>query len=341
MNLQLQKKSRVASLTRLTAVASLVASCLAFSSAAQANISFTFDYSGNTAGVGFLDATNGAARQAALTTAGTLFSNYFGSLFSNSGNIVLAVTSTDDNTINTLASAGSEYVSVLPPGVPGLTGEVVKNKLLTGVDLNGAAADGIVDVNWGYGWQLDPNASAGVDFDFYAAIFHELTHALGFAAGMNQAGDPIFGGATDGEWTKFATFLEDKNGNDFLSPGFILDKPVFDAAIVGGGCDGTHFNGANSVAANGGNAICMFSPTTFEPGSSISHLDEATYITTMMKPTRDVGDGEARTYGAIEIGIMTDLGYTRVATNVVPEPGSIALLLAGLAGASVIRRRKA
>lgn len=51
----------------------------------------------------------------------------------------------------------------------------------SGTDLNGASADGVVNVNFGQSWQLDPNAAVGSGgFDFYGVVFHEFTHALGF-----------------------------------------------------------------------------------------------------------------------------------------------------------------
>ena len=47
--------------------------------------------------------------------------------------------------------------------------------------------------------------------------------------------------------------------------------------------------------------------------------------------------GQGRVYNAAEIGIMTDLGYTRV--SAVPEPSSIALVFAGLAAIGFARKR--
>ena len=62
-------------------------------------------------------------------------------------------------------------------GVGFNSGEVIRTKLQTGVDLNGNGTnDGSVDVNWGSGWQLDPNVPAvDPDYDFFAALVHEFT----------------------------------------------------------------------------------------------------------------------------------------------------------------------
>ncbi|WP_323034211.1 hypothetical protein [Pararhodobacter sp.] len=140
------KKSKRVSPVRLAVTGAFLTAGLALGSSAQASLMFSFDYSGNAAGVGFLDATQGTARQNALTLAGTKFSELFGTYFSDSATIVMAVTSSDNPSSTTLASAGSQLTW---QGSTGFTlGEVVQQKLQSGgvTDLNGAAADGQVDV---------------------------------------------------------------------------------------------------------------------------------------------------------------------------------------------------
>jgi hypothetical protein len=307
----------------------------------QAGIMFNFDYSGNAAGVGFEDVVEGASRKAALDTAGNLFSDLFGSYFSDSATLDIAVTSSDNSGSGTLASAGSNYVSACPVSGGCVVTEVVKTKLQTGIDANGAATDGNVDVNWGWDWQLDSNTPAdfGADeFDFFAAIFHELTHALGFSSVIFEDGSGLF----IDEWASFDLFLQDNNGESVVTDTFFIDHSAWDAASVGGTDDGLFFGGANAMAANGGNAVEIYSPTTWEEGSSGSHLDKAVFTTDMMKHDRDYGP-ETRTYSAVDVGILTDIGYTRNATTVsvsVPEPGTLGLVLVGLLGGLFARRCK-
>lgn len=52
---------------------SVIAACLAFGSAANAALTFNFDFTDNTPGIGFLDPISGGARQQALFTAASLF----------------------------------------------------------------------------------------------------------------------------------------------------------------------------------------------------------------------------------------------------------------------------
>ena len=304
----------------------------------QAGVMFNFDYSNNTAGVGFLDNSEGAARRAALDTAGNMFSNMFGTYFSDSATLDISVTSTDDINSDTLASAGSELVSACPVLGGCVITEVVKTKLQTGVDANGAAADGSVDVNWASEWKLDPNtpADAALDeFDFFAAIFHELTHALGFNSIIDKNGEGFF----KDEWSTFDTFLQDSTGEKVVTDTFFINQPAWDAASVGGTGSGLFFGGANAVAANGGNAVEIFSPTTWIDGSSGSHIDGTPFPTDMMKYDRGYGP-ETRDYSPVDVGILTDIGYTRVASTSVPETGTLGLAFLGLAGL-FLRRRKA
>ncbi len=305
----------------------------------HAALVFTFDYSGNTPGVGFLDPVTGAARQNALSTAGTLFSNLFSSHFSNSAALTFSVTSTYDNTASTLASAGSNSVSA--PGTYG-GAEVVRNKVIFGNDLNGSTADGIVDVNWGYNWELDPNTLAvapgiGESYDFYAAAFHEFTHALGFGSlisgtpGHDGNGSGAQGSSTPGSWAKWDQFLADASNSSLVNGAtFEVNQTAFANAQTNGG----FFTGANAVAAYGGRVPLFVDP-------DVSHLDESTFATPtsatnfMMKPQRDYGPQEARVWSGLEVGILRDLGYTAV-----PEPSSAMFVLLVLAGMSFSRFKR-
>jgi hypothetical protein len=93
------------------------------------------------------------AQQDAVIKAGQLFSQMFGTHFTNSATLQFNVVSQTTG----LAAAASE---VQFNG--GLAGEVVLNKVKTGVDLNGATVDGSVFLNLATNFQYDPNAP--VDF---------------------------------------------------------------------------------------------------------------------------------------------------------------------------------
>ena len=320
-------------------IATIALATFAWASIANANLLFSYDYSGNTPGVGFLDPVDGPARRLALESSGTQFSTLFSSFFTNSATITLAVTSTVDGNAPTLASAGSNTVSA--PGTFG-AGEVIRGKLIDATDLNGADFDGIVDVNWGYAWELDFNTPAvgpgpGQTFDLYAALFHEYTHALGFGTlistvGIDSSGMGGQGSGTQGTWGKWDQFLADGANSPLINLGnFEVNQSALSNAQTNGG----FFVGPNAVAAYGGNPVPLFA------NPDISHLDETTFSTPnvpanfMMKPTRDYGPQEARGWSGVEVGILTDLGYT-----VVPEPTTAIFLVTACITLGSFRRRR-
>ena len=127
-----------------------------------------------------------------------------------------------------------------------------------------------------------------------------------------------------------------------VDPGtFAINQTAWDSASVGGTSPGAglFFNGANAVAANGGNLVGIYSPTTWEGGSSGSHIDtdNPAYAGMMMLHATSTGPG-ARDYSAVEIGMLRDLGYTLAAP--IPEPGTYGLMLAGLGLVGWLARRR-
>ncbi|MCP5241185.1 MAG: PEP-CTERM sorting domain-containing protein [Rhodocyclaceae bacterium] len=326
----------------------LMAGFLAFGSAAQAAISFTFDY-GTDTGTGFWDPVDGATRRAAMDTASTAFADMFASHFSNSATIVLEATATNLPLSTNLASAGSNAFG--GNGVGFTVNEIVKTKALGGVDPNGSNVDGSVNVNFGQPWHFDLGSTApggdpedGGKYDFYSTIFHEFTHALGFSSSIDQDGSPFFGGTkAAGEWVTFDQFLVDKDGNRVVNADGSLNQAVWDAASVGGAspANGMFFNGSFAMAANGGLPVGLYTPTSWEGGSSVSHTDDQNpaIYGTMMTAQGPTGPWP-RDYSAIEVAMLRDLGYTAVAA--VPEPETYAMMLAGLGLLGwAARRRKA
>ena len=334
-----QKQKAIAQVTRAVVNGGLFAGCLSFSLGAHAAVNFQFVYK-DAPGTGFLDPADGPGRQAALNTAASEFSRMFGGHFTNSGTIVLDATATDDPLGDTLASAGSEYVD---RGVAGFNlDEVVREKLQTGIDPNGAQADGSIDVNFGNEWELNFNTPVSNErYDFYSTMFHEFTHTLGFSSSVGQFGDPLLGARDAGSWTTFDSYIVDKNGTGIIdSSTFAINQGVWDAGSVGGAspAEGLFFSGPNAVTANGSNPVGLYTPQPWEEGSSVSHLDDdnSAFAEMMMLAASDMGP-YARDYSAVEIGILQDLGYTITA---IPEPEAYAMMLAGLGVLGGIARCK-
>ena len=222
-----------------------------------------------------------------------------------------------------LASAGSDLIS----GYQGFHRTVVQNKLLSGIDSNGAAADGYIDWNfaefqWGLGEAVGPQ-----QYDFVSTALHELLHSFGFLSMVAAAGQN-----TGRSWTAFDKFVVTAGGGKPIDWLYRWDRDN-DAALTGGG-DGLFFGGANAVAAYGA-LVPLLTPDPFEPGSSMSHVDDDTFTGAnqmLMNAYSDQGLG-VRVLSPVELGILRDLGY-----HLVPQSPTYAMALIGLV---FVRRRPA
>jgi hypothetical protein len=222
-----------------------------------------------------------------------------------------------------LASAGSGLIG----SGAGFFRTVVQNKLIAGVDANGAAADGEINWNFGYAWGLGDSVGAG-EYDFTSVVMHEVMHSLGFLSIVADAGSNTGDG-----WSVFDSFLETAGGTKVISPGYSWNS-AFDDDLTGAN-GGLYFGGVNAVAAYGA-LVPVFTPNPFEPGSSMSHLDDATFTGAnqqLMNAKAGVGP-RVRALSPTEVGILSDLGYT-----VAPQAPAYALALVGIIFVRIPRRK--
>lgn len=280
---------------------------------ASAQLSFTFTYT-DPPGVGFNDATLGPARRASLEQTGALLASY---LPGYTATISLSVDGAE-TTDGVLAAAGANFnaANVCDNGF-GSRGDV-GIKVLGGTDPAPGIVDGTVTVNFeDQVWDLDDNVAPGT-FDFKSTMLHELLHALGFSHSVNEDGSSACSqpAGTPAAWGPYDNFLGDTVSDVINNASFILDGPRWATISVGGaGNAGVLWRGPLAVAANGGNPVPLFSPTTFSGGSSIAHLDDEFYTSTalLMEAATDTGPG-IRTLANIEVGMLRDMGFTN-ATN--------------------------
>lgn len=302
-----------------------------FAISAQAQLTFTFDF--QNPGVGFNDATSGAARQAALQDAANTLASYF--TVSGPVNLTFTVNSENSSGSSTLASAGSVLVS----DGAGFFRTVVQNKIITGSDANGTSTDGTINWNWAHAWNISGTVG-GSEYDFKSTAMHELLHAFGILSYTGAAGTN-----TGTNWTTFDQFLTTSAGASLINQStFAWVGP--DSVLTGGGTPpsyattGMFFSGTNAMAANSNNPVPIYSPSTWESGSSGSHTAD-NYFTgsnqLLMNAATTFGPG-VRTLSGIEIGMLTDMGYSLTA---VPEPSTYALILGlGALGAIWTRRQR-
>lgn len=198
-----------------------------------------------------------------------------------------------------LASADSALIS----SSPGFHPTVVQYKLQTGLDANGAAADGRIDWNFAYPWAFGDFVT-GSQYDFSTVAMHEFLHSFGLMSYVEP-------GAIETRrlWTIYDSLLQSSDGTRLIGADFRVNKAL--TSNLQGGNGGLFFGGINAAGAAGG-AVAVYTPSTWTQGSSLSHLISAAAAgadRSLTSPRVPLGPGP-RTLTATERGLMQDLGYT-------------------------------
>jgi len=215
--------------------------------------------------------------------------------------VVLTFAVTGEYTLlsSTLATAGSDFISADPGFLP----TVVQNKILTGTDSNGSAADGEINWNFAQPWATDNSVAYG-QYDLQAVAMHELLHTVGF---LSYVDAPGANGGTS--WTVFDSFLVDSSGAKLIGSDFTWNA-AYDTNLTGGS-GGAFFGGSHAVTAYGGR-VPLYTPSPWASGSSLSHLNDRVFAGGNRKlMNAQVGSGQGiRVISATELGVLADLGYT-------------------------------
>ena len=232
------------------------------------------------------------------------------------------VTALNDPASDTMASTGSDLVS----SRAGFYNTVVQNKILTGVDSNGAKADGYIDVNFGTGYALGDVVS-DTEYDFESTMMHEMLHAYGFLSYVDEAG---WNKGTN--WTKFDSLIGTSSGAKVINPSGYKFNTLYNTNLTDG-AGGLFFLGPAAIAAYGG-PVPLYTPNPWEAGSSVSHLDDTVFTGSRMQLMNAMADSGLgiRTLSAVELGVLKDLGYT-----VKQNPSAASVLFVGLI---FLRRRR-
>lgn len=173
----------------------------------------------------------------------------------------------------------------------------------------------------GLAWNFGADAPGGSEIDFRSVVTHELGHSIGFYPTYDStpryddwgncygtAASPTAHAGYQG-LSMWDQNLVDADGNRPVSGG--KGTPAnFDQTE-----DPAYWDGTFAVDEYGA-LVPIYAPKPYEPGSSLSHLDEATFPDALMSPF--VSTGQAlREPIAVEWAMMRDMGW-----DVIPEPGA-------------------
>jgi len=174
---------------------------------------------------------------------------------------------------------------------------------LAGKDLDRDNAEIIIQVNSLANWNQRGDDKPGpTEYDLQSVILHEVAHGLGFLS--TDAYDEFFGFGSIDQPTPFDAYIQTPDGRrlaDMPTPSLELGKTLTSPL---------YWIGENGKQANGGEKIKMYTPAVYEPGSSVSHLDEATFSKSgpdaVMTPNLDAGEVFHQP-GPLLLAMMADL----------------------------------
>ena len=216
-----------------------------------------------------------------------------------------------------LGSAGATlYYTDTPNAIPGtFYGDPLADRI-AGANQAPGSFDITAQFNSNASWYFgtDGNTPPG-QFDFVSVVLHELGHGLGFAGFAFESGGVGEIGA-GGVPSIFDLFTVDENGaalfgfpNPSTALGALLTHPFNPLNPTG---PGVYWGGAQGVLANGGQPPRLYTPSTWEDGSSYSHFEEDLFpegnANSLM--TYQLAAAEAiHSPGPIVIGMFDDIGW--------------------------------
>ncbi|MBU3646380.1 MAG: fibronectin [Candidatus Nanopelagicaceae bacterium] len=152
-------------------------------------------------------------------------------------------------------------------------------------------------------WHLATDGKPGrFSYDLSSTVLHEIGHGLGFLS--NAEYDPYFGTGYIIQPTPYDAYVELPDGRrftDFCARSVDLGKAMTSPL---------NWSGPLAIKANNGTKPKLYAPKTYEEGSSITHLDEATYKSSgtdsIMTPVLDSGE-VFRSPGPIALAMLDDM----------------------------------
>ena len=197
---------------------------------------------------------------------------------------------------------------------------------LANKDLDRDNPEIIIQVNSAANWnQRGDDKPRSTEYDLESVILHEVAHGLGFLSA--DVYDKFFGYGSIDQPTPFDAYIQTPDGRrlaDLPTPSLELGKTL--TAPL-------YWIGENGKRVNGGEKVKMYTPATYEAGSSVSHLDEATFsksgVDAVMTPNLDAGEVFHQP-GPLLLAMMEDMRLkppTGLAVSVPDAPRNVEALI--------------
>ena len=158
---------------------------------------------------------------------------------------------------------------------------------LAGSDLDKSSPEIVIQANSNANWdQRNDGQPTSTEYDLESVFIHELGHGLGFLS--TDAYDTYFKYGILDQPTPFDAYAQTLDGrrlSDFPSPSLELGTALTSTLV---------WSGPLGIQANNGVKPLLYTPSHYEVGSSVSHLDETTFSSTgpnsVMTPNLNAGE---------------------------------------------------
>ena len=247
---------------------------------------------------GFFDPALGQQRRDALEAALDVWESSL--MASYAGETIHVDAKMDPQSSGVLGSASSlSFWNVA--GVGG-AGAALANHLV-GEDLNTGQSEIGITLNSNFAsWYYGTDASTPSNqWDFMTVVIHEIGHGMNYFSGIQTDGSTGWG---SGIWGIYESFLELGDGTRLTTMATDAERA---AAIIS---DDLYWGGANASAANSDTRVRIYAPDPFEPGSSVSHVNQADYAGIAIMTPALVNGVAVHAPNAFELGMMKDMGWT-------------------------------